>query len=399
MRLSPLRKAVGAIAVLALPLSLAACGDDSKAAGSSDGPIKIMTIASFESPVYSVPWLKTAVTEAVAKLNADGGIDGRKVELLTCNDKFDPNEATACAQRAVSEKVVAIVGPLSPNIGPIAAVMKQAHIPIIGPGGADGANETTNEMSYPINATPVGFGVGAGRLAVDRGGPNVVIVHGDNDTARAGGEWAKMGIDEAGGKATMVAAPLGAPDYAAVAAKAIDAEPDAVTLQGSGTDMGRVVLSLRDAGYDGLITGPSSIVTPGVLESLGDKAGDIVLTSRGLAPSDTSNAEIKAFNDAMRAADPKVNIDDIGLNGWLSVKLFAAVAKDHDISDGASVIDALADIDQPISLGGAYPDYPGIQDPPPVAEYPRVASFQVGTSAVVDGQIVPDGDFFDAFSG
>ncbi|MEU6525022.1 ABC transporter substrate-binding protein [Streptomyces sp. NPDC046924] len=389
------RRTLAGLAVL--PLLLAGCGAGG-AGGTADGPIKIMTIGSFESPVYSVPWLKTAVTAAVERVNDEGGIDGRTVELLTCNDKFDPNEATACAQRAVSEKVVAVVGPLSPNIGPIAAVMEQARIPVIGPGGADGQNEATSPVSYPINATPVGMGVGAGKLAVERGGPNVVVIGGDNETARAGAEWAERGVEEAGGKATMIYAPIGSADYSTVAAKAVGLDPDAVSLQGSGADAGRIATALRAAGYEGVITGISSMVTPGVLKILGPDAKNIVLTSRGHAASDTSNPEIAQFNKAMKAADPKANIDDIGLNGWLAVKLFAAVAEGNEITDGASVIEALDGIEEPVGLGGAYPDYRGVQDPPPLKEYPRVASFEVGTSAVENGRIVPDGDFFDPFA-
>ncbi|MGW5973487.1 ABC transporter substrate-binding protein [Streptomyces sp. NPDC055186] len=389
------RRTLAGLAVL--PLLLAGCGDGG-AGGTADGPIKIMTIGSFESPVYSVPWLKTAVTAAVERVNDEGGIDGRTVELLTCNDKFDPNEATACAQRAVSEKVVAVVGPLSPNIGPIAAVMEQARIPVVGPGGADGQNEATSPVSYPINATPVGMGVGAGKLAVERGGPNVVVIGGDNETARAGAEWAERGVEEAGGKATMIYAPIGSADYSTVAAKAVGLDPDAVSLQGSGADAGRIATALRAAGYEGVITGISSMVTPGVLKILGPDAKNIVLTSRGHAASDTSNPEIAQFNKAMKAADPKANIDDIGLNGWLAVKLFAAVAEGNEITDGASVIEALDGIEEPVGLGGAYPDYRGVQDPPPLKEYPRVASFEVGTSAVENGRIVPDGDFFDPFA-
>ncbi|MFF3930651.1 ABC transporter substrate-binding protein [Streptomyces hirsutus] len=385
------------VGLAVLPLLLTACGEGGTG-GSADGPIKIMTIASFESPVYSVPWLKTAVTAAVERVNDESGVDGRKIKLLTCNDKFDPNEATACAQRAVSEKVVAVVGPLSPNIGPIAAVMEQAGIPVIGPGGADGQNEATSPVSYPINATPVGMGVGAGKLAVERGGPNVVVIGGDNETARAGAEWARRGVEEAGGKATMIYAPIGSADYSTVAAKAIGHDPDGVSLQGSGADAGRIATALRSAGYEGLITGISSMVTPGVLKILGPDAGNIVLTSRGHAASDTSNPEIAAFNKAMKAADPEVNIDDIGLNGWLAVKLFAAVAEGHEITDGASVIKAIDAIEEPVSLGEAYPDYRGVQDPPPLPEYPRVASFEVGTSAVKGGRIVPDGNFFDPFA-
>ncbi|MGJ3558277.1 ABC transporter substrate-binding protein [Streptomyces sp. INA 01156] len=132
---------------------------------------------------------------------------------------------------------------------------------------------------------------------------------------------------------------------------------------GLGRRRSRIATALRSAGYEGLITGISSMVTPGVLKILGPDAGNIVLTSRGHAASDTSNAEIAAFNKAMKAADPKVNIDDIGLNGWLAVKLFAAVAKGQEITDGASVIKALDAIEEPVGLGDAYPDYRASRTP------------------------------------
>src|SRR5437879_6365744 len=87
----------------------------SAAAGPATGaPIKIMTIATLQSPNLAAPQVETAVRARVAALNKAGGINGRPIEPEFCNDKFDPNEGSACARKAVDDKVVAVVGGLSP---------------------------------------------------------------------------------------------------------------------------------------------------------------------------------------------------------------------------------------------------------------------------------------------
>ena len=138
------RSAKFAALLTALALPLCACGSDdsSSEAGADAGPIKIMSIASFESSVYSIPQLKTAIQASVDAVNKDGGIDGRKLKVSFCNDKFDPNEATACAQRAVSEGVAAVVGGMTPPTGALAPVLEAAKIPAI-----DDASVASNSSS------------------------------------------------------------------------------------------------------------------------------------------------------------------------------------------------------------------------------------------------------------
>ncbi|TYL55488.1 ABC transporter substrate-binding protein [Nocardioides sp. BGMRC 2183] len=393
-----MRRTLRLVPLIALAFPLVACGNDNSG-GDADGPIKIMSIASFESSTYSIPQLETAIQASVDAVNAEGGIDGRDLEISFCNDKFDPNEATACAQRAVSEGVVAVVGGMTPHTAAIAPVLEAAKIPFIGPGGGDGIAESEESAFYPINAGSSAFVIGAGRLAVERGGPNVVVVPMDVGSSLASVDIAKLGIEGAGGTMSQVTAPAAAADFNPTALKVLDEDPDGVVITASGDTATRIVGALRENGFTGPITGPASIVNPASIEALGDKAEGIVLAGRGLPSSYTENEMVQQFNDEVHEIDAEAPIDDISLNGWLSVRLTAAVFEGQEITDGQSAIDALADIDEPIDLGGIYPDYPGLSGGVPHEDYPRVAVFEVQPSTVEDGIIVPDGDFFDPLEG
>ncbi|MGW1545846.1 ABC transporter substrate-binding protein [Streptomyces sp. NPDC002346] len=395
-----MHRSVRIAGILALSLPLSACGGTgaSSEAG-TEGPIKIMSIASFESAVYSIPQLQTAIKASVDAVNKDGGIDGRKLKVSFCNDKFDPNEATACAQRAVSEGVVAVVGGMTPHTGALAPVLEAAKIPFIGPGGGDGIVESKEAAFYPINAGSSAFVIAAGRLAVERGGEKVVVIPSDNTSSRASVKQAEQGIKSADGSATEVVAPLTAPDYNPTALKVLDQKPDGVVITASGDTATRIVSALRDNGFTGPITGPASIVNPASIKALGPKAEGIILAGRGLPSSYTENKMIAEFNKEVHAIDPKAPIDDISLNGWLSVRALPSILGGHKITGGQSVIDALAKISKPVDLFGIYPDYPGLGATPPHKEFRRVAVFKVQPSTIKDGTVVPDGKFFDPLEG
>src|SRR6185369_17658429 len=98
--------------VAAGALSLTACssgGSGGSKAGSSSDPIKIMAFGSFSQPPFAVPEIVTGAQAAVARVNREGGVAGRQVALVTCDDKGNPNGAAACGREAVTDHVAAVV--------------------------------------------------------------------------------------------------------------------------------------------------------------------------------------------------------------------------------------------------------------------------------------------------
>ncbi|AOB33579.1 ABC transporter substrate-binding protein [Bordetella sp. H567] len=93
---------------LAFPPSAAAQG----------GAIKIGEINSYKSqPAFLEPYRK-GMELAVEQVNAAGGIDGRKLELITRDDNANPGDAVRAAEELLSrERVDVLMGSFLSNIG------------------------------------------------------------------------------------------------------------------------------------------------------------------------------------------------------------------------------------------------------------------------------------------
>ncbi len=118
--------------------------------GSGDGPVKVMTWAPEKTNATNKPGMP-ALAKAYARwVNAHGGINGRRLEVLTCNDHNDSVAAAHCAERAADEKVVAVVGSYSQHSRAFLAPLESAGIPYIGGFGVTD-DEFSSPVSYPVN--------------------------------------------------------------------------------------------------------------------------------------------------------------------------------------------------------------------------------------------------------
>ncbi|MDF5758959.1 ABC transporter substrate-binding protein [Spongiactinospora sp. TRM90649] len=94
----------GLVAVLALGVS--ACSGSS----SADGPIKVGSINGVTG-LFQTPEVGPAVKAVFEEVNAAGGINGRKLELISKDDAMNPQRTTEVARDLIdSEGVVALVG-------------------------------------------------------------------------------------------------------------------------------------------------------------------------------------------------------------------------------------------------------------------------------------------------
>ena len=365
-------------------------------AAAADEPISVMSISTFESPNYSTPAVETAMRARAASLNAAGGINGHPLEITFCNDRLDPNEAGACARRAVEDEVVAVIGGSTPNAATILPVLADAGIAWFGSSGTSGDIEIQDPIAYPLQAGVAGMLIAAGRVLVDEGGAtNVTVIAEDIATAVQGGERQVLGVEAAGATATLVTVPAGAPDYSASAATALDNDPDGVAIAGVPADIPKIILALRQAGYDGPIATVSSGLPPASIEALGDDADNVYLTYRLVPTTNTDNPCIAQYIDELHGENPDEVVEENGLNSWTSLLVFEELAAGIDGPISAESFRTAADaVDAPI-VTGCGPDYAGVPDTPDVADYPRVSQFVAIASRIEGGVVHQIGDFFN----
>lgn len=142
--------------------------------GSGDDPITVMTWAPQDTGATNKPGMP-AFAQAYARwINDRGGLAGRELNVLTCNDHNDGIAAAKCARRAVKENAVAVVGSYSQHADSFFPVLEGAGIPYIGGYGITNT-EFTSPLSYPVNGGQPALLAGLGSTLADSCGPVTLV--------------------------------------------------------------------------------------------------------------------------------------------------------------------------------------------------------------------------------
>ena len=109
-----MKKLIALVLALVMVFALVACGSGGKnaAQGVTKDTITIANSAATSGAYAGVglPFI-AAIQGYLDMVNAEGGIDGRKIEFLHQDDEFDPSKGLAALEKFVEdEKVFAIVG-------------------------------------------------------------------------------------------------------------------------------------------------------------------------------------------------------------------------------------------------------------------------------------------------
>ena len=123
-----------------------AAGSGAPASAQSKEPIKIGVIAEIQSIAGAAT--PGGAQIAADEINAKGGVDGRKIEIVSYDNKSSSADSVCAFQRAVSDdKVSAVIASyISEVVLALEPWAARLHMPLITPGAA------SNEITRPIHA-------------------------------------------------------------------------------------------------------------------------------------------------------------------------------------------------------------------------------------------------------
>ncbi|MCK9922135.1 ABC transporter substrate-binding protein [Frankia sp. AgPm24] len=370
------RLAVTAVAAV-LAATLAACGGgsgsdgsagSSGSSGSTSGsggakgsPVKLMIIAPTGTAGTNYPDMVAATKAAVRGVNARGGIGGHPVVLEHCNERNDAATAKKCAERAVDEHVLAVVGEISGS-GGIMPILAKAGIPSIGSAGvsADGS-ELSSPISFVISPLTFYPAVCPSLLA-KAGATHIGLVGYD---LSASDRLITMAVG--GGKAVghpidpKIRIPITTSDFA----------PTITQLSRSGAD-GAVLVVFDQAAYAVIAKSGQQVRTchaagtlsPTFLATLGSAADRLVVATAFPELSQTSQypevARMVRELDAEQAtgdadAAPALRSSTSTTGAWLSVQIAEKVG--NQVSGDLTAASLLAQLNRTrnLDLGGIIP--------------------------------------------
>ena len=142
--------------------------------GVTGGSITVGGIFDMTGPVDSSVERDT-VRAYFSKINAQGGVNGRKLYLIDCDSKYDPVSTKQCATSMIRQKVLAIVGWTAPKAeDDVVTSLTGAGIPIIG--GLGTPHEYTNSLAFPVSTPFTRYGDAEGQRAAQLGMKHPAIV-------------------------------------------------------------------------------------------------------------------------------------------------------------------------------------------------------------------------------
>ncbi|GAB2800525.1 branched-chain amino acid ABC transporter substrate-binding protein [Nonlabens tegetincola] len=330
--------ALGAIAATAA-LVLSGCsgglaGDGGGA--SSDGPIKLGMLAPFSgSEAAFGDYMKYGAQLAIDEINADGGVDGRDLELVTEDDGCDATAAVPAANKLVSAGVHGSVGGYCSGATlPTLPVFKEAGISMVIP--AANSTALVGQGAFLINGTGIQQGAAAVAYAEKLGAQTVVLIDDNTDYSV---DLANS-FEEQAGELNLAKRESVNPDekdFAANINSVLSANPDFIYWTGYYQAGGLLIDQLRAAGYDGVVlVGDGSVDAQ--LAAIAGPAIDNVFGTFTRTPDmlEGGDAWVAAYKE-LAGADP----GPYSMQTYEAVKAIAAAIDDADSTDAEKVDAAL----------------------------------------------------------
>jgi hypothetical protein len=199
---------------------LSGCGAVAGMSGESKDPIVVMTWAPERTNATNMPGMPAMAKTYARWVNKRGGINGRELKVLTCNERNDTVGAARCARRATARNVVAVVGSYSQHGRSFMPRLEAVGIPYIGGYGIS-SDEFQSPLSYPVNGGIAALLAGNGRQLA-RTCERVTLVRPDTVTGDQMPSFLNAGLrQEKRRPANDVRAPENGTDYAGQARLAL----------------------------------------------------------------------------------------------------------------------------------------------------------------------------------
>ncbi|MDH6628958.1 hypothetical protein M2271_006793 [Streptomyces sp. LBL] len=392
--------AVSAAALVACASLTTGCGAIPGVTGDvGDEPIKVMTWAPENTNATNKPGMPAFAKAYARWINSHGGLDGRKLTVLTCNDHNDSVTAAKCAQRAVDEGVVAVLGSYSQHADSFLAPLEGAGIPYIGGYGVTAA-EFTSPLSYPVNGGQPTLLAGLGRALTDCG--PVALVRPDTIAGDELPTLLDSGLTVGGHPAAQdVRAPEKATEYSEKAGRALartttDSAKKGCVVPALGDATGTFMDSFRRTREDypdvrtAMVLGN---VDQTEINASGGRSGPYegsYITGWYPVESDPRWNPMKKVISAEAFGDNRIDAADTGVQTtWIAYTVFKEIVESLDGEVTADTVRGALDHGQKVTTGGLTPALQWkFQGSLASVGFPRLANTEVSLQIVRQGQLV-----------
>ncbi len=337
---------------------VAACGgSDGGSAGSGGGggggdqsgagPYKLGLVYSSEGPfATNSATARDGANYAVDLLNADGGVNGRDIELVEVDARNDPQTLVTTIPELVSQEgVFAILGPVDSAGCEIAcAVSADLEVPIVSAGaGRPGVLEPSRPWSFAMTAPDASNSIPVLEAVIAQEGfkTAAIIVDDATATTKAQGDLYNQVFDETNVEVVSTTTfASGDQSFTSQVTTMAAKNPDVIALAAGPADAARIAVEIRAQGMDGTLIGTGSLQAGGTdfINGAGD-AAEGTITAAQFNPDNTEEPAATLIAQA----EEDNGLDVVPLNFAYAFDLVNMIATYLDDSDATASSDTLVD--------------------------------------------------------
>jgi branched-chain amino acid transport system substrate-binding protein len=298
--------------------------------GVSADKILLGQVAALDGPAAALgQGMRDGLLAAFDEANRAGGINGRKIELISVDDGYEPNKSIAGAKKLIEEdKVFALVGSVgTPTSAAVQPIASEAGVPFIGAfTGAEFLRDPYKPAVVNVRASYFQeTETMVEHLTQDLGVSKIAIFYQDDAFGQAGLTGVKRALE----KRHMELAAEGSYERNTTAVKTAllaikKAEPEAVIMIGAYKPCAEFIKLARQVKLDATFVNISFVGSDALAKELGGAGAGVVVTQVVPLPEDGTIALVKGYQAAVKAAKPDAKPGFVSLEGYMVGRLVIA---------------------------------------------------------------------------
>lgn len=354
------RKSVAVLGTLVLTGSLlAGCGSNTSTNGTSNGTgngttasnssgtVTIAVAAPFSGTESFIgPDTLNGVKVALAEINANGGIMGKQVNMVTADTAGDPVDAVPAITNIISTKhPAAMIGPSSLTITAVIDQINQAQLVDMTIGGTTQLDQMNYPYVFRVTPSDSQMGVAMGYYGVQKGYKKAALVFGSNSSAQTLDAPVKDTLTKHG--VQVVANVKIVPDqssYRSEIEKILQAKPDSMFMQLDPQTASTFFSELQQLGGGNIpVVGDDVTSSAEFAKAIGLNVAHKVMTSvQGSTVGGSAADEYTQFYGQVFSGEKPVILSSNGYDGMNIIALAMLEAKSTDSTKYLPFIEKVA---------------------------------------------------------
>ena len=327
--------------------------------GVTDQKILLGQSAAFSGPAAQLGIQMHAGAKAYFdNINANGGINGRRIEIIKADDKYEADLAAVNTRRLIeSDNVFALFGYVgTPTSNAALPIFTKARVPFFAPvTGAESLRQPFNQDIFNIRASYFDETRYLVERLVNTGIKKIAVFYQNDAYGLAGLAGVERALKIM--KVEMVATATverNSTDVQAAVSKILPSRPDAIIQISAYASCAAYIRSMQKAGYTGQFYNVSFVGSQALADTLGSDGGGVVISQVVPFPWRAATPVVSEYQKVMTRAGIR-DWNFSSLEGFIAARIFAEGVRraGRDLTR-AKLIQALESINRDNFDGGGF---------------------------------------------